>query len=173
MTSVQRNRTTHLSDQASRLLAQGFFAVGLAALGGCSADITRFDFPAFNLTESSNTQTGSLSRPGSEPLAQRGPGYYDGPRGAGLSDEMGRGYPPQQPNQSGRGQPSTTLPSAGTDPGSHAARAHRHGHADGRAPVAERRWRRRALRPAARRSRVQPGDTLFGIAKRHGVQVAP
>ncbi len=97
MTSVQRNRTTHLSDQASRLLAQGFFAVGLAALGGCSADITRFDFPAFNLTESSNTQTGSLSRPGSEPLAQRGPGYYDGPRGTGLSDEAGRGYPPQQP----------------------------------------------------------------------------
>ena len=106
MTSVQRNRTTH----PSRHVAQGFFAAALAMLGGCSADVTRFDFPAFNLTESSNTQTGSLPRAGSEPLAQRGAGYYDGPRGAGLGEEAGRGYQPQQPYpyQGGRGQPSST-----------------------------------------------------------------
>jgi murein DD-endopeptidase MepM/ murein hydrolase activator NlpD len=171
MTSVQRNRTTHLSDQASRLLAQGFFAVGLAALGGCSADITRFDFPAFNLTESSNTQTGSLSRPGSEPLAQRGPGYYDGPRGTGLSDEAGRGYPPQQPSQSGRGQPSTTSAELAPIPDRTPRERTAMGTPTERAPVAERRYEAPRAAAGGETIEVQPGDTLFGIAKRHGVQV--
>src|SRR5262245_13322347 len=103
MTSVQRNRTT----QAARHVAQGICIASLGMLGGCSADVTRFDFPAFNLSESSNTQTGSLPR--SEPLAQRGPGYYDGPRGAGLGEDAGRGYQQQPyPYQGARGQPSTT-----------------------------------------------------------------
>src|SRR5262245_9318261 len=108
MTSVQRNRTTH----PSRPVAQGFFVAALALLAGCSADVTRFDFPAFNLSESGSTQTGSLSRSGYEqpPLAQRGAGYYDGPRGTGVRDDAGRGYQPQQPYsyQGERGQPSTT-----------------------------------------------------------------
>src|SRR5262245_43898726 len=95
MTSVQRNRTTH----PSRHVAQGFLAAAFAMLGGCSADVTRFDFPAFNLSESSSTQTGSLPRAGSgagSGYAGSGPGYYDGPRGAGLGEDAGRGYQ-QQP----------------------------------------------------------------------------
>jgi murein DD-endopeptidase MepM/ murein hydrolase activator NlpD len=172
MTSVQRNRTTH----PSRHLAQGFFAAALAMFGGCSADVTRFDFPAFNLTESSSTQTGSLPRAGYEPLAQRGPGPYDGPRGAGLSEDAGRAYQPQQPYpyQGARGQPSTTttelapLPDR-TPPDRTAMRAP--DRVPERAAAPERRYE--AQRPAASGEsiEVQPGDTLFGIAKRHGVQV--
>ena len=167
MTSVQRNRTTH----PSRHVAQGIFAAALAMLGGCSADVTRFDFPAFNLTESSNTQTGSLPRPGSEQLAQRGPGPYDGPRGAGVG-----GYQPTQPYpyQGGRGQPSTAatelppIPDR-APPERYATRTP--DRVPERAAAPERRYE--AQRPSASGEsiEVQPGDTLFGIAKRHGVQV--
>ena len=62
-------------------------------VGGCSADVTRFDFPAFGLTEKSGS-TASIPTP-SAPIARRDPGYYDGspaPR-AGLGDPD-RGYAP-------------------------------------------------------------------------------
>ena len=97
MTSVQRNRTTH----ASRLAARGLFVAGLAALGGCSADVTRFDFPAFNLSDNS-APTGSLPA-SSEPLSRRGPGYYEGPRGAGIPNDNAGYQPTYQPD---RGTPS-------------------------------------------------------------------
>jgi murein DD-endopeptidase MepM/ murein hydrolase activator NlpD len=173
MTSVQRNRATY----PSRPVAQGFFAAALAILGGCSADVTRFDFPAFNLSESgSNTQTGSLPRSGHEqPLAQRGAGYYDGPRGTGVREEAGRGYQQQPyPHQGERGQPATTVTELApipdrAPPDRTAMRAPER--VPERTPSYERRYE--AQRPAASGEsiEVQPGDTLFGIAKRHGVQV--
>jgi murein DD-endopeptidase MepM/ murein hydrolase activator NlpD len=177
MTSVQRNRTTH----ASRPVAQGLFAAALAMLGGCSADVTRFDFPAFNLTESgSNTQTGSLPRAGYEPsLAQRGPGPYDGPRGAGVGGyQPTQPYPSQGQYQGARGQPSTAatelppIPDR-APPERYATRTPDRvpDRVSERAAVPERRYE--AQRPSASGEsiEVQPGDTLFGIAKRHGVQV--
>ncbi len=182
MTSVQRNRTTH-PPPASRHVAQGFFAAALAMLGGCSADVTRFDFPAFNLTESgSNTQTGSLPRAGYEPsLAQRGPGPYDGPRGAGVG-----GYQPTQPYPS-QGQRRIRARAGSRPPARPSCRRSRSvrsperyaGRTPDRVPdrvperaaAPERRYE--AQRPSASGDtiEVQPGDTLFGIAKRHGVQV--
>jgi len=171
MTSVQRNRTTH----PSRHVAQGFLAAALAMFGGCSADVTRFDFPAFNLSESSNTQTGSLPRAGSEPLAQRGAGYYDGPRGAGLSEDAGRGYQQQPyPYQGGRGQPSSTTTELApipdrTPPDRTAMRAP--DRVQERAPLSERRYETSRPSVSGESIEVQPGDTLFGLAKRHGVQV--
>jgi murein DD-endopeptidase MepM/ murein hydrolase activator NlpD len=170
MTSVQRNRTTH----ASSLLAQGFFAVGVAALGGCSADVTRFDFPAFNLSDSS-TPTGSLPKPGSNSLAQQGPGYYDGPRGAGLSDETNRGYQPQQPYyQSGRSQPATTSNDLPPIP-DRTPRERVAARGPTETTLPDQRYQQ-ARAPASGSTsgetiEVQPGDTLFGIAKRHNVQV--
>jgi murein DD-endopeptidase MepM/ murein hydrolase activator NlpD len=174
MTSVQRNRTTPLLGHlASRLLAQGLFAVGLAAVGGCSADVTRFDFPAFNLTESSNTPTGSLPKPGSNSLAQQGPGYYDGPRGAGLSDETNRGYQPQQPYyQSGRSQPGMASTSNDLPPipdRTPRERVAARGPAETGPP--EQRYQQGRAPASGETIEVQPGDTLFGIAKRHNVQV--
>src|SRR6476660_1028703 len=71
-------------------------AIALAVLiGGCSADVTRFDFPVFGLTEKGG-ETGSIPTP-PETMSRRSSGYDDGPgappRGAGLSD-AGRGYSP-------------------------------------------------------------------------------
>jgi murein DD-endopeptidase MepM/ murein hydrolase activator NlpD len=172
MTSVQRNRTTHPSGHlASRLLARGFFAIALAALGGCSADVTRFDFPAFNLTESSNTPTGSLPKPGSNSLAQQGPGIYDGPRGAGLTDDAGRGYQPQQPYyQSGRSQPGTTSSELAPIP-DRTPRERTAMRAPEQTQLPDRRYDQARPAASAETIEVQPGDTLFGIARRHNVQV--
>src|SRR5262249_57122418 len=69
-------------------------AIGVAVLiGGCSADVTRFDFPFFGLTEKSGA-TGSLPTP-SESMTRRS--YEDlasgAPRGAGLG-ESGRSAAP-------------------------------------------------------------------------------
>ena len=59
------------------------------SVGGCSADVTRFDFPAF---DGSSRPTGALPTP-PEPIYPRTAGYSrsigDGPapsRGAGFSD---------------------------------------------------------------------------------------
>jgi hypothetical protein len=60
-------------------------------VGGCSTDVTRFDFPFFGLTGKNDT-TGSLPTP-PEPIA-RNERYDAGPpRGAGLGDTA-RGYTP-------------------------------------------------------------------------------
>ncbi len=181
MKSVQRNRTTYAS---RRHVAHGVFAATLAMLGGCSADVTRFDFPAFNLSEGS-APTGSL------PSASRsagnyggasnynGAGNYDGPRGAGLGEDAGRGYPPQQayrpdPYQNSRSQPSSTttelapLPER-AQPDRQAMRQPER--PAERTPVAERRYEQPRATASGETIEVQPGDTLFGIAKRHGVQV--
>ena len=71
-------------------IGRGLAVAVCVSVSACSADVTRFDFRAFNLSESSNTQTGSLPRAGSgSGYAGSGPGYYDGPRGAGLGDDTG------------------------------------------------------------------------------------
>ena len=187
MKSVQRNRTTPVFNHPAsrRHVAHGVFAATLAMLGGCSADVTRFDFPAFNLSEGS-APTGSLPSAGSEPQSRRGAGYagnYDSPRGAGVGEDAGRGYQPQQsyrpdpyqtPSQTGRSQPtsSTTelapLPER-TPPDRSAMRPPER--SSERAPVAERRYEAPRAAASGETIEVQPGDTLFGIAKRHGVQV--
>src|SRR5215510_15306940 len=65
-------------------LCQGHVGRGLAvaacvSVGACSADVTRFDFPPFNLAEN-NTPTGAL--PGSPGYAQRPGQSFDVPVGA-------------------------------------------------------------------------------------------
>ena len=74
-------------------VAHGMVFALAVLVGGCSADVTRFDFPFFGLTNKGN-ETGSLpTPPGSDcpQIAYDAPGAP--PRGAGLS-EAGRGYAP-------------------------------------------------------------------------------
>src|SRR5882672_12591768 len=76
-------------------IAPGVVIAFAVTVGGCSADVTRFDFPFFGLTDKGG-ETGSLPTP-PESIARRNPSYDDGPgappRGAGLGD-TGRGYTP-------------------------------------------------------------------------------
>ena len=80
------------------------------AVGGCSADVTRFDFPAFNLTDEGSAPTGSLPSALRVESRRAQSGLLTiattAPRGAGLSEDAGRGYQPQpyaRPYQGRRG----------------------------------------------------------------------
>jgi murein DD-endopeptidase MepM/ murein hydrolase activator NlpD len=150
-------------------------AIALAVLvGGCSADVTRFDFPVFGLTDKAG-ETGSLPTP-PEAMARRG--YEDPasgpPRGAGLG-EAGRGA---APSPYAGPLPSASLPPAGPGTGERFANVRD----DPTAPTGEpaqasERFAGRPIdrsRAAARGEtiQVQEGDTLYSIAKRYAVSVA-
>ena len=114
MFSNERAHATLTRDAVAPGLAMGLLAIALAVLlGGCSADVTRFDFPLFGLTDKAG-ETGSLPTP-PEAMARRG--YEDpssgAPRAAGLG-ETGRGAAPP-PYASPL--PSASLPPAGPGTG--------------------------------------------------------
>jgi murein DD-endopeptidase MepM/ murein hydrolase activator NlpD len=146
--------------------------LGLAVLvGGCSADVTRFDFPFFGLTDKGG-ETGSLPAP-PESIARRNPSYDDAPagppRGAGLGD-AGRGYTPA---------PYSSTPAPNSGSGDRVASTRDYAPpppAADPAPGADRYAGRPMDRPrAAARGeaiQVQEGDTLYGISKRYGVSLS-
>jgi murein DD-endopeptidase MepM/ murein hydrolase activator NlpD len=151
-----------------RRAAQGLLVAIAAAAGACSADVTRFD-PAFNLTSSSDrAATGSLAVP-PEPMARSYPRFDEppaAPRGAGLSSEPRSGY-------------GAAAPSAGPGEGTAGARDY----ADpppraAMAPTSDRFTSRHIdrLQPSHYQAgdsiEVQPGDSIFAIAKRYGVSIA-
>lgn len=185
MLSFTRFRATcaHRRDLAHGVL----LAITLAA-GGCSADVTRFDFPAFGLTE--NKPTGSLPSQG----MARGPGYDSGASGPQRSAgyEGNRPYPPPPgyappptynapptysslPPPSGGERiasardyapsppPMTEAPPAAPD--RYARRSY-----DRSPPAADRREPPKAM-ASGETIQVQQGDTLYGLAKRHGVSI--
>jgi murein DD-endopeptidase MepM/ murein hydrolase activator NlpD len=133
-------------------------AVALAlAVGGCSADVTRFDFPSFGLTSKGN-ETGSLPTP-PESVARRDRSFDDAPgappRGAGLGDAA-------------RGDRLANAPDYAPPPNA--------GYAPGPDRNAPRRLDRapppRAAAAPGESIQVQQGDTLYGIAKRYGVSIS-
>ena len=139
--------------------------------GGCSADVTRFDFPVFGLTDKGG-ETGSLPTP-PESIARRNPSYDDTPtgppRGAGLSDAS-RGYTPAP-------YASTPAPYAGSaDRMANARDYPPPPPAADPAPGTDRYAGRPMDRPRAAAHgetiQVQQGDTLYGIAKRYGVSIS-
>ena len=159
-------------------IAPGMVIAFAVLVGGCSADVTRFDFPFFGLTDKSG-ETGSLPTP-PESIARRDPRYDEPPggqpRGAGLGD-AGRGYTPAP-------YAGTPTPYAGT-PAPYNGSAERVANARDYAPlppVAEQapetdRYAGRPMdrpRAAARGEtiQVQQGDTLYGISKRYGVSIS-
>jgi murein DD-endopeptidase MepM/ murein hydrolase activator NlpD len=150
-------------------VAQKLVMAFAVLVGGCSADVTRFDFPFFGLTDKGG-ETGSLSTP-PDSMARRDPRYDDAsgaqqPRGAGLGD-AGRGYTPA---------PYTPAPYSGSSDrlASNRDYAPPPPAADP-APGADRYAGRPMDRPrAAARGetiQVQEGDTLYGISKRYGVSL--
>jgi murein DD-endopeptidase MepM/ murein hydrolase activator NlpD len=125
--------------------------------GGCSADVTRFNYPALGVTDNGASRTtGALPTP-SEPVWQRGAGSGAGltppPRGAGLSDAPGEdraaARPPAEPDQ--RGQPIVE-----------------------RAPAplpSPREGERQRIAASGETIEVQRGETLYSIARRYGVSI--
>ena len=156
MLSSKRNRAAF----ADAPVAQGMAVAFAVLVGGCSADVTRFDFPFFGLTSKGN-ETGSLSAP-PESVARNDRGFDDGagarPRGAGLG-EANRGTTP--PPYTGNGDRLASR-DYGPPPNSE--------------PAPERFAPRAAERPRSvargRTIDVQQGDTLYGISKRYGVSIS-
>jgi murein DD-endopeptidase MepM/ murein hydrolase activator NlpD len=139
----------------------------LVPVGGCSADVTRFDFPAFGIADNGSSRpTGALPTP-PEPVWPRtqayNPTFSEGPtaapRGAGLSDAP----PPVGEVTDARG---------GFE---HVAQRQDDGQgARDRYALADRPPQRRAEEPRASTAdtvEVQPGDTLYAIARRYNVPV--
>jgi murein DD-endopeptidase MepM/ murein hydrolase activator NlpD len=140
---------------------------------GCSADIGRFDSPLFGLNESS--QTGALGAPPD----------------AAKADEQARGTPALPPSVTGRGRETKSLKPlpeptvAPVPPVSPAQRA--------ASPTSPQASRREAIAPASPPAQspvpaqvqpkaappavasetieVQPGDTLYGLSRKHKVSV--
>ena len=150
-------------------------AIALAVLvGGCSADVTRFDFPVFGLTDKGG-ETGSLPTP---PQAMAGRGYEDtasgAPRGAGLGETGGGTAPAPYASP----LPNARLPSAGPGTGERFANVRDYPPAPvGEAAAGSERYATRPIDRSRAHARgetiqVQEGDTLYSIAKRTGVSLA-
>lgn len=137
-------------------------ALALVA-GGCSADVSRFDFPAFNLNGNTDA-TASIPRP-SEPMRpggleaapppasqgqSRGGAYH--PPSSGSRDDLRVSALPETP------QPSAPPPAARSEP----TRAPAPSAAAPRSVYEE---------PIAKGDEivVGQGDTLYGLSRRHGV----
>ena len=144
---------------ADARVAHGMVIALTVVVGGCSTDVTRFDFPFFGLTNKGN-ETGSLPTP-PESVARNDRGYDDvpnaPPRGAGLGD-AGRGYTPP-PYTTGSSERVASARDYGPPPGpSYAPSSERYaGPSMERAPVG-----RTPPRVASGESiQVQQGDTLL------------
>ena len=162
---------------ADARVAQWLVVAFTVLVGGCSADVTRFDFPFFGLTDKGG-ETGSLPTPPEvDRAAQSGlrrPAARP-PRGAGLGD-AGRVYTPQPYASSA---PYNSPPPAYAGSSDRLASTRDYAPpppAADPAPGADRYAGRPMDRPrAAARGetiQVQQGDTLYGIAKRYGVSIA-
>ena len=157
------------SHTSGRSLAPRGAAILLAALaGGCSAEISRFDFPSFSLTDDKKDQTASLQS--SPSGSNRGPSYLGndrqtGANGYGNSYDRG-GYTAPRSNSDTR-VAAANLPDA-------SERAPTFNYADERrrrAGIETARPATPALRPGES-IEVQPGDTLYGLSRRHRVSIA-
>lgn len=150
-------------------------AVAISAVllvGGCSADVGRFDFPAFNLN--AKDSTGALPVP-SEPVGGsiQSSAADSGSYGSGSGETY---VPPRASRPSGGSVDMAALPEPARSERYRAPAAPSFGAS--RAPSDYDRSPARAGRDAAPSAvtsggtiEVQRGDTLYGIARRNGVTV--
>lgn len=175
------------TDKATGLLrrssACALAVSAVMALGGCSADLGRFDFPSSNLNARDGSSTalvppepvggGSYAQAGDrEPEGDGGRSSYGGgtyvpPRASKPSRgvEMAALEPPRAESTYGAGAPASFASGRGEAPPASFG---------DRGPRAGANTSNAALAPASRPGstiEVQRGDTLYGIARRHGVKV--
>ncbi|MGD9667523.1 MAG: LysM peptidoglycan-binding domain-containing protein [Hyphomicrobiaceae bacterium] len=151
-----------------------FTALTLAlTLGGCSADVGRFDFPAFNLNGDSGT-TSALPTP-SEPVVSQRSSLSGG------RDSFGGGAYPPPANRSGDRVDMAALPEPAAPPSpppqsystrsAYGTSAYEPPRANYQPPATPSYERSRRAATAGETVQVQRGDTLYGIARSNGVTV--
>lgn len=147
--SSSKRTSTVLAELRPARLATVAFAL---AVSGCSADVTRFDSPGFSLTENSDRPAGPPP-PSSQPYAQAPQPAPRGLTGEPLPPPERTAHLPPPPGSYDRSVPR--LPPPGPQP-----------QADRRAPPVQR------AAASGEMVEVQPGDTLYGLARRHNVPVS-
>ena len=161
---MMRFKHSHRGGTSFALFPRGGAALLIATLaGGCSAEITRFDFPGFSLTDDKKeTQTASLQSSN----AGRGPSYlgneggYNSPGG---NDRGGYTAP--------RSLRDSTVASTNL-PDSTPAYGNDRGYASDRGAQPQPSYRPAPTARPGESVEVQPGDTLYGLSRRHGVSVS-
>jgi len=138
-------------------------ALAIAAIAsGCSADISRFDYPTFNLTGDSPKSTASIQTP-SEPV-NRAPSYAGQGRGSVASGSYNRSsYTAPPPYRDGAVETARLSPPVNT------VRPYENTRRYDQQPPA------RQAAPYQRPGEsieVQQGDTLYGLSRRYNVSVA-
>ncbi len=157
----------HSHRSGSSLAPRGAAILIAALAGGCSAEISRFDYPSFSLTGEKQNETASLQSSG----ANRGP--QTATNGYGSSYDRG-GYTAPRANRDGSvavanlpdaSQPSTPAFNYADE------RRRRAGIEPARTAAAPMRSAAAPLRPGES-IQVRPGDTLYGLSRQHHVSVA-
>lgn len=160
MHSQSRSRTVALT------AGRGFAILIAAVAGGCSAEISRFDFPAFSLTDDEKEQqTASLQSSGN------GQPSYLGNEGKQGGYDRG-GYSAPRSYRDG-GVSSANLPDATPAKSTYSYANDRRGvsQPDYRKPNYQKTAAAPSLSPGQSFT-VDRGDTLYGLSRRHGVSVA-
>ena len=153
---MMRFKHSHHGGTSFALLPRHGAAILIAALlGGCSAEISRFDFPGFSLTDKKDTQTASLQSSD----AGHGPSYLGNEGRYNTSSGYDRGGYTAPRSLHDSTVATANLPDA----------APAYGNDRGREP--QQSYRQPPARPGES-VEVQPGDTLYGLSRRHGVSVA-
>jgi murein DD-endopeptidase MepM/ murein hydrolase activator NlpD len=149
----------------ARVAPQGAAILIAAFAGGCSAEITRFDFPGFSLTDDKKDQTSSLQKTAS---ADRGPSYLGNERNSSASGSYDRGGYVAPRSYGENGVKVADLPDASPSP----PPSYSYSYADDRRRAAQPpRQSAPPLRPGES-VEIRPGDTLYGLSRRHHVSVA-
>jgi murein DD-endopeptidase MepM/ murein hydrolase activator NlpD len=137
----------------------GALALFAVLAGGCSAEITRFDFPGFSLTDDKKeTTTASLQEPNG---SGRGPSYL-GNEGRSGSSGNDRYTTPRSNNDANVAMAPLSEPQGGNQGG----------YGDDRRPAGAQPSYRAAPPRQGEAVDVQPGDTLYALSRRHHVSVA-
>lgn len=146
----------------ARFVQRGTALLVAVLAGGCSAEISRFDFPAFSLTDDKKeTTTASLQQ-----RDGRSPSYLGNERGYNNASAGDRGgyTAPRSYRDNGVAVANLDEPRSSTPPPSYDNQRRYEAQPSSR-PSAP------AMRPGESFV-VAPGDTLYRLSRRHGVSVA-
>ncbi len=159
---MMRFKHSHRGGTSFALLPRHGAAILIAGLlGGCSAEISRFDFPGFSLTDKKDTQTASLQSSD----GNRGPSYLGNEGRYNTSSGYDRGGYTAPRSLRDSTVATANLPDASPSYGKPA-----YGNDRGREPQPS--YRQPSPVRPGESVEVQPGDTLYGLSRRHGVSVA-
>lgn len=160
MLSIERSCSGRKKFNRAAHIVTALAIAGVAS--GCSADITRFDYPTFNLTGDSPKSTASIETP-REPV-YGGQSYAANGRGSVASGSYNKSSysPPPRYNDN-------TIETARLSPPVNTVRSYENTRRYDQQPPAR---QAASYQSPGESIEVQPGDTLYGLSRRYNVSVS-